>query len=107
MTYPEDAGQTYYKSGSIELSAVPDTAIEYLMVFNAGSAEREDVVLRASTSSFLEYVPDSAKLNNNGLDDQQGSCDIDYWCTDDNSLAVGTVGANDTYYAVFQMKVSD
>ncbi len=107
LTYPVDAGQTYYKSGSVELRAAPEATVEYLMVFNAGSAEREDVVLRASTSSFLEYVPDSAKLNNNGLDDQQGSCDIDYWCTDDNSLAVGTVGANDTYYAVFQMKVSD
>jgi hypothetical protein len=107
LTYPQDAGQTYYKSGSVELSAAPEATVEYLMVFNAGSAEREEVVLRASTSSFLEYVPGSARLNNNGLDDRQGSCDVDYWCTDDNSLAVGTVGANDTYYAVFQMKVSD
>lgn len=104
--YPEEEGPTYYKPDNVEFTAVPGTTLEYLMVFNAGSADREDVVLRANASSFLEYVPGSAKLNNNGVDDREGECEVDYWCVDENSLAVGTVGKNDTYYAVLQMMVS-
>jgi hypothetical protein len=104
--YPEEEGPTYYKPDNVEFTAVPGTTLEYLMVFNAGSADREDVVLRANASSFLEYVPGSAKLNNNGVDDREGECEVDYWCVDENSLAVGTVGKNDTYYAVFQMKLA-
>ena len=106
FAYPEDDGETYYKPDSVEFTAVPGTTLEYLMVFHAGSADREDVVLRANASSFLEYEPGSAKLNNNGVDDREGECEVDYWCVDENSLAVGTVGKNDTYYAVFQMMVS-
>ena len=104
--YPEEEGPTYYKPDNVEFTAVPGTTLEYLMVFNAGSADREDVVLRANASSFLEYVPGSAKLNNNGVDDREGECEVDYWCVGENSLAVGTVGKNDTYYAVLQMMVS-
>ncbi len=106
FAYPEDDGETYYKPDSVEFTAVPDTTLEYLMVFHAGSADREDVVLRANASSFLEYVPGSAKLNNNGLDDREGECEVDSWCVDENSIDVGPVAKNDTYDAVFQMTVS-
>ena len=106
FAYPEDDGETYYKPDSVEFTAVPDTTLEYLMVFHAGSADRADVVLRANASSFLEYVPGSAKLNNNGVDDDEAECVVDEWCIAENSVAVGTVGKNDTYYAVFQMKLA-
>ena len=106
FAYPEDDGETYYKPDTVKFTGAPGKTFEYLMVFHAGSADREDVVLRANASSFLEYVPGSAKLNNNGVDDKEGECEVDYWCVHNDSLAVGTVAKNDTYYAVLQMTVS-
>ena len=101
LTYPVEGGPTYFSSiDSVYISAAPGTAIEYLMVFNAGSADRENVFLRTESSPFLEYEPDTTKVNNSPLADgyNRGECSVSEGC-----VAIESISKNEQAYVVFQM----